>query len=83
MRTAARPTTASRLNLANVLWLLAPAVLSPLSFAHAYLDPGTGSYAIQIAIGVIFGAAYSLRSFGSRILGKFRSRQDGKNKPDA
>lgn len=48
--------------------------------AHAYLDPGTGSYAIQVLVGVVFGAAYTLRSFGGRIVTGFKQRF-GKKQP--
>jgi hypothetical protein len=63
----------------SVIWLVAAIILSPLSRAHAYLDPGTGSYAIQIAIGVIFGATYTLKSFGGRIVQYFKNRHPEKN----
>jgi hypothetical protein len=68
----------SKINLKNYLWLLLPLVLSPIKYAHAYLDAGTGSYAIQIAIGVIFGGAYAFKSFAGKIVSRF-SR---KNKND-
>lgn len=35
--------------------------------AHAYLDPGTGSYAIQIGLAGLFGALFSLKSFWRRL----------------
>jgi hypothetical protein len=47
-----------------------------LAYAHAYIDPGAGSYAIQIAIGVIFGASYTLKSFGSKLLKRFKNRKN-------
>ena len=31
--------------------------------AHAYLDPGTGSYALQISIAGLLGALFSLKMF--------------------
>ena len=33
----------------------------------AYIDPGTGSYLLQIALGGLFGAGYAVRHFWSRI----------------
>jgi hypothetical protein len=59
-------------NVINFLWLLIPFIIMPVNFAHAYLDPGTGSYVIQIVIGVVFGAAYTIKSYGSSILQKIR-----------
>jgi hypothetical protein len=35
--------------------------------AHAYLDPGTGSYVLQIIIGVAVGAALAVKVFWLRI----------------
>lgn len=62
------------------LWLIIPLWLSPLHYVHAYLDPGAGSYAIQMAIGIIFGATYALKSFGSRIIAQFKSRYTKKDR---
>lgn len=40
--------------------------------AHAYLDPGAGSYAIQIAIAGIAGGLYAFRGVWNRVLSLFR-----------
>ncbi len=63
------------------VWLLLPIVLSPLHLAHAYLDPGTGSYIIQVAIGIIFGATYTLKVFSGRIVNYFKNLRSGDKKP--
>jgi hypothetical protein len=42
--------------------------LSPRD-AHAYLDPGTGSYIFQAVAAAIIGAGFVVRSFWSRIRG--------------
>ena len=45
--------------------------------SHAYLDPGTGSFALQIIIGVLFGIAFAVKAFWFRIrsfLGNIFSR---------
>lgn len=34
--------------------------------AHAYLDPGTGSYAIQLATAAIFGSLWWVRKLFAR-----------------
>jgi hypothetical protein len=39
--------------------------------AHAYLDPGTGSYILQILIAGLFGALFMLKVFWGRIAGFF------------
>lgn len=46
------------------------AILTVIVFppkAHAYLDPGTGSYVIQVAAAVFFGGIFFLKTFWSRI----------------
>ena len=42
--------------------------------AHAYVDPGTGSYVFQVLIGVFLGAAVAMRVFWRRLWG-FVSRR--------
>ena len=39
--------------------------------AHAYLDPGAGSYIVQILIAGLFGALFMLKVFWVRIMGFF------------
>ena len=39
--------------------------------AHAYLDPGSGSYILQILIAGLFGALFMLKVFWGRIVGFF------------
>ena len=38
---------------------------------HAYLDPGAGSYILQILIASLFGALFVLKVFWGRIVGFF------------
>ena len=56
----------------SLWWIILPLILSPFHYAHAYVDPGTGSYAIQVIVGVLFGGGYALKSFGGRIVSRFR-----------
>jgi len=45
--------------------------------AHAYLDPGVGSYAVQVAIAGMAGALFALRSFWGKLrLWAFSSRKE-------
>lgn len=39
--------------------------------AHAYLDPGTGSYILQMVIAGILGALFAIKLFWLRIKGFF------------
>jgi hypothetical protein len=47
--------------------------------AHAYIDPGSSSFIVQMLIGAAAGAALAVATFWRRILGFF-SRVFGKNK---
>lgn len=53
-------------------------IVSPRS-AHAYLDPGTGSYIFQIIIAGLLGAAFAVKVFWFKIkkfvAGIFSKRQ--------
>lgn len=35
--------------------------------AHAYLDPGTGSYVFQALIAVLLGALFAVKTYGQRL----------------
>ena len=39
--------------------------------AYAYLDPGTGSYILQMVIAGLLGAAFAIKMFWIRIKGFF------------
>jgi hypothetical protein len=47
----------------------------------AYLDPGTGSYLLQMALAGMLGAGYAVRRFWSQIKGLF-VRGDGRADAD-
>ncbi len=38
------------------------------TFAHAYIDPGTGSYIVQVVIGILLGAILSIRILWTHII---------------
>ena len=40
--------------------------------AHAYLDPGTGSFIFQILIAGLVGGLYMIKTFWKNILGFFK-----------
>jgi hypothetical protein len=50
--------------------LLLALVLAP-SVAHAYLDPGSGSYVLQILLAGIVAGLFTLKLFWVRVLGFF------------
>ena len=41
--------------------------------AHAYLDPGSGSFFFQIVLGALFSALFSIKLFWTKIKGFFSS----------
>ena len=54
---------------------------------HAYLDPGTGSYVVQILIATLAGGAYvfamswnKIKTFLSKLASKISKSKDGKGK---
>jgi len=49
--------------------------------AFGYIDPGTGSYVLQIAIAFLFGLAFSIKVFWKRIAA-FLHRTFSKKKGD-
>lgn len=63
---------------AFVLFVAVFLLLTPA--AHAYLDPGSGSYAIQIALAGVFGAFFGWKAFVRRILCRVRARNKKQEK---
>ena len=63
--------------LANSVVFVALLLLGSTEAAHAYVDPGTGSYVIQILIAALAGAAFAVKIYWGKIKGLFsRSRSD-------
>ena len=68
------PTSRSRLvwiaYLTLCFWLLA------LPAANAYIDPGSGSLLLQVAVGFAMASALGVKAFWRRITGLFRRERD-------
>lgn len=65
---------------------LALLVLTFPKNAHAYLDPGTGSYVLQVLAAVLFGGLFAIKAFWSHIkaffstfLGRGKHSEKGKH----
>ena len=56
---------------ANSLVLVVLFFFASTHDAHAYVDPGTGSYVIQILIAALAGAAFAVKIYWGRIKGIF------------
>jgi hypothetical protein len=57
---------------ASALLLLILLLLVLPSIAHAYLDPGTGSYVVQLLIGGLLGGLFALGVFWRRVVAFFK-----------
>ena len=50
------------------LLIFVPAVLFGISIpAHAYIDPGTGSYLLQVTLAIVFAAVFTIKHYFQRI----------------
>jgi hypothetical protein len=64
--------------LAQCLVFVSLLLVASTQVAHAYVDPGTGSYVIQILIAAVVGAAFAVRVYWNKIKGLFsRSSSEG------
>jgi hypothetical protein len=71
------------MRLKNALFAVLSAVLFSVFFApdaHAYLDPGTGSYIIQLVLAALFGGLFAIKMFWAKIAAFFRKAFSAKNK---
>lgn len=49
-----------------LFWLTVISICSQHS-AYAYLDPGTGSYVLQMVLAALFGALFAVKLFWNKI----------------
>jgi hypothetical protein len=52
-------------------------VLCDAAPAHAYIDPGTGSYMLQLLLAGIFASVFVIKVLWKRIVAAFRRSGDG------
>jgi hypothetical protein len=72
----------SRRGRSRARWTAAFAVAFVLMMApaaHAYIDPGTGSYVFQVIVGALLGAAVAVKVFWRRIW-NFVTRRSAKER---
>jgi hypothetical protein len=70
---------------ANILLVvvgLLSGLLEPLKNRFAYLDPGSGSFIIQILIASLLGFGYLIKVYWKKIIAFFR-KLFGKTEPEA
>jgi len=56
--------------------------LSPNALPLAYLDPGTGSYLLQMIIAGLVGGAFLVKIFWGKIVAFFKKLFGGRNTDD-
>jgi hypothetical protein len=58
--------------------------LMPLCRTHAYIDPGTGNYLLQLIVAVLFGALFAIKVFWTKVKTPWNSVQTFvfRNKPN-
>ena len=66
----------------NVLILTLILLLWPIRKAYAYIDPGTGSYIIQVMIGGLLGAAFALKVYWKKVKAYFSNLFSKRTKSD-
>jgi len=75
-----------KLSRLDLLLAIALIVALPLQRAHAYIDPGSGSYIIQVMIAAVLGGLYSLKLFWRRLIdritGLFKKKPDEEKKDE-
>jgi hypothetical protein len=48
----------------------------------AYIDPGSGSFLLQILLAFLFGSLFLMKGFWKRIVGMFRRKPSPTDDPD-
>lgn len=51
-------------------------------FCVAYIDPGTGSFIIQVVVAVVAASLFGVKMFWRRIVGLFAGKKHGDAGPD-
>ena len=56
----------------RILLVFAGVILLSPGVAHAYLDPGTGSFILQMLVGALLGGVVAIGVFWRRVVGFFK-----------
>jgi len=51
----------------NLIYFMLIVMVATARDAHAYLDPGTGSYILQLVLAALLGTAFAVKLFWLRI----------------
>ncbi len=63
------------------LTMIAGVLFGPPAKEQFYLDPGSGSFLVQLAIATVLGGLFVIKGYWQRIVGFFRKR-GGENQED-
>jgi hypothetical protein len=66
--------------LANSAILVSVLILASTRDAHAYIDPGTGSYVAQLIIAALVGAGVAVKIYWGKIKAFFGASSKGQEK---
>ncbi len=58
----------------KIIILIVVLLVFPVKMTHAYVDPGTGSYLIQIILGALFGILYATKNLWRGVLLKIKNK---------
>jgi hypothetical protein len=58
----------------NILTTLSTILIYPLKNGHAYLDPGSGSFILQLLIASLVGGFFIVKTYWKKILAFFRGQ---------
>lgn len=47
-------------------------LLAPLASGHAYLDPGSGSFIIQLVLAALLGGGFALKVYWKKVVALFK-----------
>jgi hypothetical protein len=66
----------------SMMLFLASPLASFLGNKQAYLDPGSGSYLLQLLIAALLGSVFVIRASWSRITGFFKRNSEEEASPE-
>jgi hypothetical protein len=74
-----------RMKITRLYWMLLALVLvflclAPFRMVYAYVDPGTGSYVLQLLLAAFFGLLFTVKIFWAKIKGAFKGIQESLKK---
>lgn len=70
------------MHIAHIFFSLAAGFGSSLSRGLAYLDPGSGSFILQLLIAGLLGGAFIVKTYWRKIISFFRGQPQETEKPE-